>query len=62
MPVREGGSYAADETGAVTRTGGTEQPDGHRVVEVDPAPEVPTLPAAPDPAPADAPTTHHPEA
>lgn len=53
MPVRQGGSYTADpKSGETTRVEGTVQKDGHRVVKTDPAPEVPSAPASPEP-PAD---------
>lgn len=63
MPVREGGSYVANEkTGEVRRVEATDQPDGHRLVEVETVPEVPTAPAPPEPAPAEPPANDHPEA
>lgn len=49
MPVREGGSYAADpKTGAETLVERTKHPDLVKVEKAAPAPDVPTAPAAPE--------------
>ncbi|TXN60896.1 hypothetical protein [Methylobacterium sp. WL6] len=53
MGVREGGSYAADNSGAETLVERTVQDLTPRVVDTGPAPEVPTAPAAPPIEPVD---------
>lgn len=50
MPVREGGSYAADpKTGEEKLVERTEHPDLVQVANPEPEPDVPTAPAAGEP-------------